>query len=131
MEDCLRIMTRSSLEDWFQFVQRAGLGQVIHGVLPKDTTTKYGSKGCSVLEERLATIKQGQPVFKIVVIQSKEKVVLNAKEIQTQQLLIDEWLIENKEAIAKSKKDHLKGMFYSKLTVRCASCIVNESGSYY
>ena len=105
MEDSLRIMTRKSLEEWQKFVIKASVGRIEHGILPKDTDTFYASKGSSNVEEKLALLAQGQPVFKVVVVPSKEKVVLNTEDVTSGDKAIADWYEEQAEVIKKAKKD--------------------------
>ena len=105
MEDSLRIMTRKSLEAWQKFVIKASAGRIEHGILPKDTDTFYASKGCSNVQEKLALLAQGQPVFKVVVVPSKEKVVLNTEDVISGDKAIADWYEEQAEVIKKAKKD--------------------------
>ena len=104
MEDSLRIMTTKSLEDWTFFVENAGDGRVVHGATPKDSKTLYAPIGATPLEERLATLSHSQSVFKIVIVKSKEKIILNGEEIAAGKKAIEDWFVENEEAIAKAKE---------------------------
>jgi dynein heavy chain, axonemal len=105
MEDSLRIMTTKSLEDWALFVQNAGDGRVVHGKSPKDSNTFYAPKGSPSSVERLATLNHSSSIFKVVIIKSKKKVVLNSKEISDSEQAIQDWFKENDEAIQKAKKN--------------------------
>ena len=79
--------------------------RIEHGILPKDTDTFYASKGSSNVEEKLALLAQGQPVFKVVVVPSKEKVVLNTEDVTSGDKAIADWYEEQAEVIKKAKKD--------------------------
>ena len=105
MEDSLRVMTTKSLEDWTIFVQNAGDGRVVHGKTPKNSKTYFSPVGSSALVERLAALNHSSSVFKIVIIQSKNKTVLNPNEVASSKKAIEEWLVDNQENIEKAQKN--------------------------
>ena len=104
MEDTLRDLTMASYENFATRVAEAGMGRVEFGNSISETRFWLLPKGANLTEEARARVGVKAPIFRLTVVPTEEKVILNEAEVNETLTKIQEWEESIKNLSDKDKE---------------------------